>query len=238
VLYQVSGKLLLKNKVENLEAREASNINYVAILMNECKPNKVFYKLLMSKLENLPIRRIHKWEDEMEENIVIFDFLDKLYLMCKETSETKMKSFIYRMYLRDILTNRVLMKMGIKEADVCYICNKEQESLSHLFNRCTVVKRLWERLKIWYDEKTGLDNNFDMYTVMFTFDEIENSLSRFVYWQCMYYIYLSKLDNSIPTFERFLHKLKAQERIEFETFSKRGKMANYISKWGQITQFT
>jgi len=231
-------KMLLKNKVENLQAREASNIDYIAILLNECKPNKVFYKLLMSKLENIPIRRIQKWEEEMEESISVFDFLDKLYLMCKETSGTKMKSFIYRMYLRDILTNRVLMKMGIKETNVCYICNKEQESLSHLFDRCTVTKRLWERLKLWYDEKTGLDNNFDMYTVMFKFVEIENSLTRFVFWRCMYYIYLSKLDNVIPTFECFLHKLKAQERIEFETLCKKGKMANYISKWGQITQFT
>lgn len=78
--------------------------------------------------------------------------------------------------LRDTFT----VKMDLKQTNICYLCNKEEETLSHSYDLCVVIRRLWERFKMWFKGKTGVNWNLNLVSVLFNVVRLANSTIRFI----------------------------------------------------------
>ena len=59
------------------------------------------------------------------------------------TNVAKYRSFQYRLLQRALTTNIQLYKWGISETELCYYCNTERETISHLLYWCPKVMAFW-----------------------------------------------------------------------------------------------
>ena len=73
----------------------------------------------------------------------------------------------YRIIKRILGTNYYLKKTKISDSDLCRNCNKEIETLVHLFYDCNKVSILWSNIRHWIESKTNITLHWDkmMYTV-------------------------------------------------------------------------
>jgi hypothetical protein len=85
----------------------------------------------------------------METDINISDVFCNLYLV---TNDSKLKHFQYKLLHRTLPTNTFLVKIGIKNSDLCNICINDTDSILHYIWLCPVVKLFWNRLKTWLEE--------------------------------------------------------------------------------------
>jgi hypothetical protein len=76
---------------------------------------------------------------------ILMPHLDlRLYqLPFKSIFSTKLQPFQYKLNLRILYTNSMLMKCGLSETELCSYCFETKESLIHLFYECRFVRSLW-----------------------------------------------------------------------------------------------
>ena len=58
------------------------------------------------------------------------------------------------------------MKIKLRLDDVCDFCNKENETLYHLFYECEKVKTFWKDFQMYWKEKTNVDLQLPLKTVI------------------------------------------------------------------------
>ena len=89
-----------------------------------------------------------KWMQELEEDPCngLVDFGYQHSLTYKLTNVTKYRNFQYRLLQRGLVTNVHLYKWGLVDSSMCYFCKCENETISHLFFFCDIVKKLWHDL--------------------------------------------------------------------------------------------
>ena len=103
---------------------------------------KEAYKRL-TDVEKMPRKMTEKWQKLCNETISCED-LGALFINCRKvTNVGKYRSFQYRMLHNAIVTNIDLMHWKIKESDLCSFCQKERETVKHLFWECEKVRVLW-----------------------------------------------------------------------------------------------
>ena len=61
----------------------------------------------------------------------------------------------------DDTTNKLLYIWQMSPNNLCYFCNTEEETLTHLFCKCNIVKNIWNRLIVWFFDKTGIHLHLD-----------------------------------------------------------------------------
>ena len=92
--------------------------------------------------------------------------------------------------MRDIITNNMLMHMGIKETSICLFCGRGLEYPSYLYDRCVRTRRLWERLKEWVEYRTGIRSAFNLEHFLFRHDNPDDNYNiRFLHGEVLMYIY-------------------------------------------------
>lgn len=122
------------------------------------------------KVKIKPERVIKKWEDELHWD---FDEWSEI-LVCnyKLTHETKVKTFLFKLFHRVLPTQEFLFKVGISETDVCRLCHEEIETLLHYFCFCPVVTIFWTELFQWLREQTGETIPFESHVILFGYNEV------------------------------------------------------------------
>ena len=135
-------------------------------LLSSEKICKRVYNILIQKLYRRPGCE-ERWEVKI--NAVFTDvWWRKAYaLSCNFTVDTKLKWFQIRLVHRIISTNSFLCKMCVNNSDLCTFCKSHSEDLCHLFWSCTIVKSFWRSVSGWILEKTGIDLNLNLTSVIF-----------------------------------------------------------------------
>ena len=97
-------------------------------------------KSLLRKRISTPIRSQEKWLSDLQvENASDIDWKDAYTIAFHCTASTKLRTFHYKFLHRRIATNDFLKKINLKQSDKCSFCQREIESISHLFLRCSAT---------------------------------------------------------------------------------------------------
>ena len=64
----------------------------------------------------------------------------------KSTIDTKLRSFQYKYIMRILPTNQFLSKCNIINSSLCDFCNRQPETLEHLFWECHFVRAFWTQI--------------------------------------------------------------------------------------------
>ena len=194
--------------------------------------SKVFYRQCVMKVKTKPERVIKKWEDELH-----WDFEEwSEILVCnyKLTHETKVKTFLFKLFHRVLPTQEFLFKVGISETDVCRLCHEEIETLLHYFCFCPVVTIFWTELFQWLREQTGETIPFESHVILFGYNEILDqriSGTNYIILLAKYYLYLCKHKSLYPLFEEYRVMLKEHYNIELKINTKNNHLKQHKLMW-------
>ena len=152
-----------------------------------------------------------KWRRDLTIN-PNFKFIYDIPFSC--TKDRKLQWLRYRINHRILGTNYVLVKMGIKNSEICSFCNTEQEALVHLFWNCTHVVTFINVVSTWLNTILH-DVNITLYKENFMWGSKRLSCSlNTIILLSIQYIYSCKMNISLPNINVFKNIVKEHMNIE------------------------
>ena len=133
------------------------------------KPNRLAYKILVSKKQKRPMTAQRKWIAdcmlETQENIDWKTVYRTPFLCIKIT---KLIVFQFKLLHRRLATNSFLTKINLMDNEQCTFCQNDKETLIHLFWTCEVSTLFWQSFKQWAINRGELPNitNLSPYLVL------------------------------------------------------------------------
>ena len=174
-----------------------------------------------------PQKCLDKWE--ASHNIDMASWADIFKLPHDTVNESKLKVFQYKLLLRILPTNRLLRLMKIRQSDLFSFCDKETESISHLFWEYESALRFCNSLSLLVLETNVKRIDFNQRNISFG---ISKSLLSVNYLVLVgkYYIYKCKWLGIIPKIKGFIQYLKFRHDTE-KCMALLGTNKRYKNTW-------
>jgi len=176
-----------------------SNMDLLYKQVNGCKYFYDAFVLLKNRKQTK-----NKWQDKFE--ICDEDWKGLCRLNFKFSIDIKYRWFQYRINQNRIATNRLLVKLNIKDNDLCSICKTVSETTYHIFVECHFSEQFWNDIKTWVKDKTNYDMNITPLVILF--GSKNNYILTLVMNLAKYHIYKSKMVKKRPNFEAFKQEVK------------------------------
>jgi hypothetical protein len=121
---------------------------HTAKLIQTPKPSNWAYGRLIKRLPYRDKSK-EKWENVLQVQLTEQEWKDTNVCAFKCTLETKARMFQYKVIHRFLATNSYLMKVKIKDSDLCDHCETASETIEHLFWECNYAQTIWGELQNW-----------------------------------------------------------------------------------------
>ena len=122
------------------------------------------------------------------------------------TKDVRLQNFQYKCSMRNIPTNKYLLKCKIKETALCEFCSMEIETVNHFFGWNVTVQHFWTNLTMFL-LRHNITINFSLKYVAFGITErtnrIETQVKNFIILLGKYFIFKNKYQETQPTLEHF-----------------------------------
>ena len=196
--YKIIGQITQKGLEEILSMKRVCNEIYWK-LMDTIKPKRNY---------------LSKWTEYFQTPITEQEMRNFFSLNFQCTRENKLRSFQYKILQRCLTTNKFLNICKISD-DKCYFCNKEVETLEHLFWDCTEVKKLWLSVIDTLEPYINLREVIDNKSVLLGINSGENkSLTNHIINIIKRYIYVIKYSEKQLSYHGALAKVREAFNIE------------------------
>ena len=212
-------KNLRKRFKENIDSPEKDEIEpFIKIFLKAKKPSNLTYKILVATKSEAPETSQAKWHEDCDLEKGEFDWKRAFQSTKICTKSTKLIIFQFKFLHRRLPTNSFLYKINVKDSDRCSFCEKETETLLHLFWHCNQTTRFWESFFKWLQTSlcTQKGNKLDMTIALGLKPDTSNAKLQ-INFSCLmsrYCIWICKLKNEIPNLSHFLHLMNKSYEIE------------------------
>ena len=142
---------------------------------------------------------------------------------------TKLRSFYFRIFHKAIALNDFLYKIKRKESPSCSFCDKEEESIIHLFCECERVVPLWQDLLSAVRVNNHNPINVTNFEKLFGIPD--DKFVTYLFLLLKFYINTCKFTNCQPNIIVFKSFVKKQKEIEYTIAKKRNKLHAHFRKW-------
>ena len=68
----------------------------------------------------------------------------------KTTIDSYSRIFHFKLSHNILYLNKILQRMHLTDTSLCSFCNVEEETIAHLYSRCTVTINIWSQLRIFF----------------------------------------------------------------------------------------
>ena len=156
-----------------------------------------------------------KWEGDLDREIMEQSWQQLFTNVTKLTNCTKLRSFQFRLLHRILTTNTDRHKWDKNISSSCCFCNVKEETYSHLFIECKIVKKLWIALKKWLYYHCFIVFEISQYEILMNryrdcFPALVNTLILIV----KQYIYACKCLECTPNFTEIVARIQKYCTIE------------------------
>ena len=193
------------------------------------KGNKAVQKILNENIASPTC--VPKWNN-LFENLNWEDIFSHCY---KTTIDPQLRWFHIRLLHRLLPTQRFLFLRNIVDSPLCNFCQQEEQSITHLFYDCDIVRQFWMQFHAQLRDKCQHVENFhfDKELIIFgTKTNIKNDqVIDLMVLLAKFYIYKCKLQNVNPDFRVFLVHLKNRHVTEQYASSVNGNRYDFDLKW-------
>ena len=213
IFCEFSPHLIVNAKLFPMEKLTSKTL-YNILLKSKIKPptsQKRFLSLL--KVESLP------WK--------------KIYTLPKTISiDSYSRIFQYKCLNNILYLNNKLHRFGFSDTPLCPYCNKDIETMQHLFLDCEVSKSLWFDIKMFFNNNLDIPD-LNLQSVIFGFiDSNKDNLAinniLLIYKLCLYRF----RDKKLPNLKLFLKNLREREFMERQiVLSNENKLLFHNKKW-------
>ena len=193
------------------------------------RPKNVYSVLVKPKLSPICIS---KWTR---------DFVDlpswkSIFLKCKKTTpDAQLKWFQFRLLHRLLPTKRFLYIRKLSESSVCTFCQREEESILHLFWDCQHVQKFWSDVTAWLNNNCVTCTGIVLSKTLVIFGVETNFKTDHVFDLLIliakFHIYKCRLQEKIPDLNFFKNIVKHRYMIEQYRHGISGSMGKFIVDW-------
>ena len=153
----------------------------------------------------------------------------------RTTIYTKLRSFQFKVNHNILYTNEKLHRIGKKNSAQCGFCEQNTETLSHLLAECTKVKPIWEKIAQEMFPPFGITKLCTKDIILgIKLDEKQNNIINHIILETKYYIYVCKLEESQPTYNRIKNRLKITESVERKIAYRKDRLLQHNHKWHHL----
>ena len=193
--------------------------------------SKSLYDSFVSKISSIPTAQ-KKYNEAFSTHASQLDW-EKIYLLpFKTTLDTKLREFQYKILNRILYTNKMLFKFKKVDSPLCDFCEKELETIEHLFFHCPKVCMFWDDLKVLLNS-VNITVRFDIKDVLFGILDKDNIsiLVNYILLESKYFIYRCKLNKSSLCIRLLVDKFKKTFQTERFIAKKNNKIHFHDKKW-------
>ena len=193
--------------------------------------SKSLYDSFVSKTSSIPTAQ-KKYNKAFSTHTFQLDW-EKIYLLpFKTTLDTKLREFQYKILNRILYTNKMLFKFKKVDSPLCDFCEKELETIEHLFFHCTKVSMFWNDLKSVLDS-FNIPIRFDIMNVLFGILDTDNIsiLVNYIILESKYFIYRCKLNKGCLCVSLLVDKFKKTFQTERFIVKRNNKIHFHDKKW-------
>ena len=219
---------------------EAPTQTLTNLIFTYTKPSGPIYKMYVNDANDQPWDRFEKWSlditmSDFDTEIDWYKHIKNWY-MC--TKSVMLKSFIYNYNMRNIVTQKFLCKIGIKEQSSCPQCNNPEQDIIHLFWECPSTRKLWSSIDRWLSQELSLHVQTSREAaVMNIFSYIDITylnLFNFIFTIVKKIIYNNRENVTELRLQVVINSLKKYEKIERLIAIKNKQLQNHFNKWLQL----
>lgn len=181
--------------------------------------------------KSISIKSQEKWN-------IIFENIDldwkTIYnLPAKSCNNTKIHWFQYRIIHRILATNDLLLKLNIRNNNLCTFCGILPEKIQHLFWHCHVVLEFWETIEQLFLQKIHYALNVNKQTAIFgiTHNICYNRSINYILILTRYYIYKCRLNNKSLNIQAWKNEIKHFILIEKLIAIKNDTFEKFTKEW-------
>lgn len=196
-------------------------------ILKSNKGCKDMYKIFNNK--EVLIKSKEKWNQAFG-NITL-NWKTIYTLPAKSCSNTKLHWFQYRIIHRILATNDFLLKLRVREDNLCTFCGLLPEKIEHLFWHCHVVTEFWESVERWVLQKGQFLLNVNKQSAIFgkTYNLLSNKAINYILIVTRFYIYKCRIGNKQLNLHAWKNEIRQYILIEkliaiknnvFDKFSK------------------
>ena len=150
-------KTKLKTEKINIQRSET-------LLLQSIKKKHLNKYLYVKQFQNEPkinLRQEEKWAIIF--NDIHLDWKNIYLTPIQATIDTKLRDFQYKFIMRIIPTNTFLFKCKISNSNLCDFCNRNIETIKHLFWECQHSQHFWSQPKTFLSEHNiNIDINYKL----------------------------------------------------------------------------
>ena len=193
--------------------------------------SKSLYDSFVSKISSIPTAQ-KKYNEAFSTHTFQLDW-EKIYLLpFKTTLDTKLREFQYKILNRILYTNKMLLKFKKVDSPLCDFCEKELETIEHLFFHCTKVSMFWNDLKSVLDS-FNITIRFDIMNVLFGILDTDNIsiLVNYIILESKDFIYRCKLNKGCLCVSLLVDKFKKTFQTERFIAKRNNKIHFHDKKW-------
>ena len=148
----------------------------------------------------------------------------------KLTLDSKLRVFQCKILSKILYLNKSLYKMKLADTSLCTFCQREGETINHLFLECEYSITLWSDIQNWLEGDLPNINSQDV-VVGFVERQFYGKMENFLLLLYKSFIYINRLSNKSVRFEGFKVYIKGIMKIEEKIASKNNKLPQHFQKW-------
>ena len=207
----------------------------VKLIMKSLKGSKDIYAALTCKTI-VPTSQ-PKWEQVFENTHLDWKLIYSIPAKC--CHNTKMHWFQIRIVHRIIATNDLLLKMKLRQNNLCSFCNLDHEKIEHLFWHCHVVNQFWDSMEQWIFDKCHYMVNVNKHRAIFGIPSTSAAMQPLNYILILtrHYIYTCRINSSnlnIPAWKNYVNKFLETEKLIAIKNNIYDKLKTHWEKWLEI----
>ena len=161
---------------------------------------------------------------------------EKIFSHCfSVSSDVQLRWFQTRLLHRLLPTQTYLYKCKISDDPMCNFCQREEQTICHLFAECTFAQEFWRDVRVNVIEKCQHAVNFliDKELILFgvrnnvTSDNVMDSIILYA----KFFIYRCKMSGKLPTFQAFVPFLKHKYDIQKYSAAVNSQSTKFKKSW-------
>ncbi|XP_077863933.1 uncharacterized protein LOC144348547 [Saccoglossus kowalevskii] len=228
-----------KVQIVNTQVNHVEDINLIfgdeSLKLRDCTTRNVYHKMINSIFirPRTEIYFIHLFE-------INIDCWEEFYqLPVKCTIDSKLRDFQFKILHKILVTNINLVKMKPPRVEnaLCTFCQKEDETLVHLFCECSYVKFFWENFFMLWGNKLKMQHRPKQWQIILGDPEV-SCLVNFLILLGKRFVYISKCKQNKPDFIDFKRYVQSIQNIELAIADRKNKLAAHNKKWGNFLKLT
>ena len=183
------------------------------LIVEKC--TKIIYNYLNVKEVNTTT--IEKCKQELNIYGDVTVAVKDIFKVCfKTTCDSTLQWLQFRILYRLLPVGYYLKKISIKSTDCCRFCDKNVETILHIFTSCEKTQPLWSELSLYIYRKTHERVGFNVSNIIFGKFPLSsyNKVINFIILHVKQYIFTCLLQNNMPNLCGLLCYLNIKYKVE------------------------